>query len=112
MCARVAAAAAGIAASTECGALPISNAPINDASGRLRKEFINAKERAAGVMSVYPGTAKKHISMNGVNAVRSCLGSLSVSTQPMLAVRVHRGNRQSKERERTDLHCLRSTMPA
>ncbi|WP_230079366.1 hypothetical protein [Xanthomonas oryzae] len=68
------AATAGVAASTECGALAISSAPINDASGRLRKECITAKERA-GVMSVYLETAKKRISIHGMNAVRSCPGS-------------------------------------
>ncbi|WP_227479782.1 hypothetical protein [Xanthomonas vasicola] len=68
-------ATAGVAASTECGALPISSAQISDASGRLRKECITAKQRAAGVMSVYLDTAKNRISINGINAVRSCLGS-------------------------------------
>lgn len=41
---------------------------------RLRKECITAKARA-GVMSVYPETAKKRISIHGMNAVRSCIGS-------------------------------------
>ncbi|EFF44686.1 hypothetical protein XAUB_12550 [Xanthomonas citri pv. aurantifolii str. ICPB 11122] len=87
-------ATAGVAASTECGVCPISSAPINVANRRLRQEVVGAKERVAGVMSVYPGTAKKRISTGGIDAVGSCSAPLCVWTQPMSPV--HRHRRQSE----------------